>query len=248
MIGSQAALPFDAPPGQDAETPWLVRRSARARRLALRVHLDGRVEVIVPRGVADPVVRGFMSRHVDWVRQKLAARPSSTTLEPFPPAVIELPALGKSIRVHLSGGRGRPRPKLLAPGVLSLLGDWGIDAAGCRRVLLNWLLEHAHALLEPQLHEVAEATGFRFSALQLRRQRTRWGSCSSRGVISLNVCAMFQTPAVLRYLMIHELAHTRHMNHSPEFWRTVEQCCADYRLLDRELTLGWRRVPRWVFC
>jgi predicted metal-dependent hydrolase len=241
MIGSQAALPFDAPPGQDAETPWLVRRSARARRLALRVHLDGRVEVVVPRGVADPVVRGFMSRHVDWVKQKLAARPVPTMLEPFPPALIELPALGQSIRVHLSGGRGRPRPKLLAPGVLSLLGDWGGDAAGCRRVLLDWLIEHAHTRLESQLQALAEMNGFRFAALQLRRQRTRWGSCSARGVISLNVWA------VLRYLMIHELAHTRHMNHSPAFWRTVEQCCADYRLLDRELSLGWRRVPRWVF-
>lgn len=246
MSESQGVLPFDVPATEGA-TPWLVRRSARARRLALRVHLDGRVEVVVPRGVTDPVVRGFMSRHVDWVRQKLAARPASTIAEPFPPALIDLPALEQQFRLHLSGGRGRPRPRLIAPGVLSLLGDWGEDPARCRRVLLEWLLEHAHAMLEPRLRELASASGFRFSTLQLRRQRTRWGSCSSRGVISLNVCAVFQSPAVLRYLMIHELAHTQHMNHSPQFWRTVEQHCADYRRLDRELSLGWRRVPSWLF-
>ena len=81
----------------------------------------------------------------------------------------------------------------------------------------------------------------------IRRQRTRWGSCSTRGTISLNCCLLFQRPAVVRYLMIHELAHTLHMNHSRRFWHCVARHCPEYRSLDRELLDGWRRVPDWVF-
>jgi hypothetical protein len=66
-------------------------------------------------------------------------------------------------------------------------------------------------------------------------------------VISLNVCAVFQEPAVLDYLLVHELVHTRHMNHSAAYWATVAEHCPGWRRLDRELTQGWKRVPSWVF-
>jgi predicted metal-dependent hydrolase len=86
-----------------------------------------------------------------------------------------------------------------------------------------------------------------FCSVQVRRQRTRWGSCSAKGAISLNLCLLFQSPAVLRYLLCHELAHTEHMNHSARFWRRVEQCEPQYRALDAELLrTGWNRVPQWV--
>jgi predicted metal-dependent hydrolase len=51
----------------------------------------------------------------------------------------------------------------------------------------------------------------------------------------------------MRYLLLHELAHTRHMNHSRAFWARVESTCPDWRALDRELRRGWERVPGWVF-
>ena len=83
--------------------------------------------------------------------------------------------------------------------------------------------------------------------LQVRCQRTRWGSCSRRGTISLNVCLLFQPPEVLRYLLVHELAHLRHMNHSARFWAEVARHEPDWKALDRELLQGWRRVPSWMF-
>jgi predicted metal-dependent hydrolase len=86
-----------------------------------------------------------------------------------------------------------------------------------------------------------------FSRIQIRRQRTRWGSCSATGTISLNVCLMFLDPAVVRYLYVHELCHTRHMNHSPRFWALVEHHEPDSRRLDRQLLRGWQAVPAWMF-
>jgi len=243
----QIGLPLDVVDAAVARR-WVLRRSNRARRLAVRIHHDGGVEVVVPRGVTEATVAGFLQRHQQWIESKLQSRSAPAPPQPFPPANIALPGLGESHRLHHAGGRGRQGVVTVAPGVLSLAGNWGAaEPATARRALLRWLLEHSRAALEPRLAEIAQAGGFHFRSLQLRRQRTRWGSCSSRGVISLNVCSVFQSPQVLRYLMVHELAHTRHMNHSAAYWRTVAEHCTDWQRLDRELTRGWQHVPTWIF-
>ena len=246
-MSDQIALPLGEGLESSTGLALLVRPSSRARRLALRVHVDGRVEVVVPRGTSARHVETFVIRHRDWIAGKLAARPPPAVPEPFPPLRITLTGLGAEYPVHLAGGRGRLRADLQG-GVLVLRGTWGAaEPVAARKVLLRWLMTHAATAIEARLHLLSERGGFRFRALQLRRQRTRWGSCSSRGVISLNVCAVFQPPEVLDYLLIHELAHTRHMNHSAEFWDTVENWCPRWQRLDRELSRGWQRVPSWVF-
>jgi predicted metal-dependent hydrolase len=89
--------------------------------------------------------------------------------------------------------------------------------------------------------------GLVFQRVLIRRQRTRWGSCSNRGTISLNCCLLFQPPQAVRYLLIHELVHTVHMNHSQRFWERVARHCPQFHSLDRQLRAGWRQVPSWVF-
>ncbi|MGH8186499.1 MAG: M48 metallopeptidase family protein, partial [Steroidobacteraceae bacterium] len=113
--------------------------------------------------------------------------------------------------------------------------------------LRRWLAEVADVELTRELREVARAGGFQFSRLQIRRQRTRWGSCSAAGTISLNVCLLFLRPPVVRYLLVHELCHTKHMNHSPRFWSLVAHHEPNYQALDRELLRGWQAVPGWMF-
>ena len=116
-----------------------------------------------------------------------------------------------------------------------------------RAALRAWLMRTAHRLLEPRVAALAAATGVHYSRVSIRRQRSRWGSCSARGTISLNCCLLFQRPEVVDYLIVHELMHVKHMNHSARFWQAVERHCVDWRALDRELVQGWRHVPRWVF-
>jgi predicted metal-dependent hydrolase len=115
-----------------------------------------------------------------------------------------------------------------------------------RRLLLHFLVAHAKAQIAPRLAALAREHGFSFGELSVRVLRTRWGSCSARGRITVNLALLFQRPEVLRYLLLHELAHTRHMNHSPKFWRCVADCEPRWRELDRELLQGWRRVPHWI--
>jgi predicted metal-dependent hydrolase len=231
---------------EDPAESWVVRESRRARRLAVRVFQTGRVEVVVPPRTSRSAVDRFVARHRRWIERKRdEARRNTSAGEPFPPRTIELTACAESWSVHLAGGEGRPALSN-SPSVLTLRGDCR-NARSVRQILRRWLITRARIVLAAQLEQCARELGFRYERVIVRQQRTRWGSCSARGTISLNCCLLFQRREVLRYLMIHELAHTRHMNHSRSFWQCVGEHCPSHRALDRELLDGWRRVPAWVF-
>jgi predicted metal-dependent hydrolase len=230
-----------------AEPGWDVRISRRARRLSMRVFPGGRVEVVVPPGVGIPAIERFVARHRDWAerrsREFTLAAPHEANRRP---GSVTLAAVGRSWSVEYAIGRGRSVRETV-PGHLCVTLADPSDQQEVSSALLSWLGERALEHLQRTLATVAFEIGIDYSRLQLRRQRTRWGSCSAAGVISLNVCLMFQRPQVVRYLVIHELCHRRHMNHSPRFWALVESFEPQWRLLDAELLAGWQRVPAWVF-
>lgn len=231
----------------DGANGWVVRESSRARRLSVKVFRTGKVEVIVPRRMPAKVVSRFVEAHRAWIEQKRAdALRNAVPPQPFPPARIELGSCSESWRIHLAGGAGRPRLREIAPGVLGIRGD-ACDSRLTKDALRKWLMKRASQELAPALESVSRETGLKYSKVVIRRQRSRWGSCSTRGTISLNCCLLFQRPQVVRYLLTHELAHTQHMNHSKRFWQCVARHCPQFEKLDAELMAGWRHVPAWVF-
>jgi predicted metal-dependent hydrolase len=232
---------------KDAAEGWVVRESERARRLTVRVFHTGRVEVVVPAKTSPRAVERFLERHRSWIeRKREEAKLRAIPPAPFPPQRIDFAACEESWRIHLAGGDRRITVRPVAEGLLCLGGDIR-DSHAVRQLLRRWLTERARQVLTPALDQCARELGFDYERVLIRRQRTRWGSCSTRGTISLNCCLLFQRPPVVRYLLIHELVHTLHMNHSRRFWQRVARHCPEYQSLDRELLDGWRRVPSWVF-
>lgn len=224
---------------------WQVRTSRRARRLTARVLPGGRVEIVVPPGTRPAIVQNFVARHRPWIERKVADyRALGAEDGEALPETIHLRASGVHWQVRRVAAPGAPRVTA-DTGCLLLCGDLSRTALA-RHALQRWLLREAHALLVPRLAATARDCGLAFARAQVRRQRTRWGSCSRRGTISLNACLVFQSPEVLRYLLVHELAHTQHMDHSPRFWTLVGALEPDWRTLDRELGRGWHHVPAWV--
>ncbi|MET0293043.1 MAG: SprT family zinc-dependent metalloprotease [Steroidobacteraceae bacterium] len=219
-----------------------IRESARSRRLCVRVDRDALVEVVVPRGTPRQRVTRFLAEHEEWIARRVA-RANPLPPEAFPPAQISFDAIGESWRLHLAGGTRRLKLVTLAPGLLQIQG--AMEPAALRNQLRSWVVDRARETLPDLARAFASGFGEKLSGVQVRTQRTRWGSCSVRRVISLNAAILFQTPAVLRYLLAHEVGHLRHMNHSQAFWSTVAQFEPHWRELDRQLLRGWERVPRW---
>jgi predicted metal-dependent hydrolase len=229
---------------QPAHPVAQVRYSQRARRVAVRIMAGGVVELVVPRGVPEHRARAFLESRSEWVRHHVERRRAmAPPVESFPPAQINPSLSGRSWRVFQAGGANALRLREVGQ-VLELRGSGTREQQ--RRCLLRWLVRQAEQTLRPMLEALALQHGLQFSDLRIRCQRTRWGSCSSRGVISLNLALLFQPPDVVRYLLCHELAHTRHMNHSARFWRFVAELEPRYRELDAALCNGWRNVPAWV--
>src|ERR1700733_549366 len=228
-----------------SEHGWSVRQSARARRLSVRVFRNGGVEIVVPPRTPARRVSEFVSEHREWIeRQRRRTAPALHW--PLPPELLSLTAIGEQWRCSTIAGAGRIRLREIAADELQIGGPLD-DQERLRRLLTNWLIERARLRFEAPLRALAAQMAVRPGRLQVRCQRSRWGSCSRRGTISLNACLLFQRPEVLRYLMIHELSHLRHMNHSARFWAEVARHEPDWKALDRELLQSWIRVPSWIF-
>lgn len=235
----------------EATQRWNVRVSRRARRLSVRVYPGGHVEVVVPPGASPVTIARFVGTHRQWIAERVAdlsAQPAGN--RQLRPSRIELPAIGRSFAVDYAANMARKDARVR----INVLGEDSLQVTGkldneqrVAQLLRDWLSGLAQVELGRELTETAQRCGLEFRRMQIRRQRTRWGSCSASGTISLNVCVLFQEPAVMRYLLIHELSHTRHMNHSRRFWALVKSFEPDCEQLDRELLRGWQRVPGWMF-
>jgi predicted metal-dependent hydrolase len=235
---------FDARSSGDR---WTVRVSGRARRLSVRVYPGGRVEVIVPPGASPAAVQKFIGTHRQWIHRRVEDLSTAAAIDDSRPASIKLPAIGGHYAVEYEhSGEEAARVRVAGENLLVVSGPLHDDRA-IAAALRSWLGDLAHQQLGSELAKVAAECGFRYGRAQIRRQRTRWGSCSASGTISLNVCLLFLRPQVVRYLLVHELCHTRHMNHSAKFWALVESFEPDYRALDQELLRGWQSVPGWMF-
>jgi predicted metal-dependent hydrolase len=222
--------------------PFAVRISPRARRLTARVHVGGRVEIVVPVGVNAHTVRDFVQRFTPWIDRKVAAMQSFATPSEPVPATVEFALTQEKFAVDW-----RREPKRSLEQTSDRIVVRAPDERGARALLQRWLKRAAYERLAPRLLQLAGDLNYSVARVSIRCQRTRWGSCSTRGTVSLNCSLLFLTLEVVRYLFIHELAHTKHMNHSANFWRLVEKIEPDYRRLDRDLLAGWRTVPAWVF-
>jgi predicted metal-dependent hydrolase len=236
----------DLSPGELARAPLSVRESRRARYLTLRLLPPHTLELVVPRGTRPAEIDAFVREHRRWIddaRRQLAE--SSTFRRDGLPTAIDLRAIGKRWSVAY---RHDPHGPLRCRARESALEVSTPEASRCGAAdaLRIWLLDEADYHLVPWLKRESLVVGRRPTKVQVRLQRTRWGSCSNSGTVSLNAALLFLEPAIVRYLLVHELCHLIALNHSRKFWSAVARHEPDYEALDRQLTKAWHEIPLWA--
>lgn len=231
----------------DSISGFSVRVSGRAKRLSIKVFPRGRVEVVVPKRTRPAEVREFVESHRDWIRNARDQFAADYTPEPFVlPRRVQLDGVGKLFDVEYHSRPNATSVSHRSNESRVVLSGATADERLCVAALKRWLTSLAKKEYAPQLRTLATMTGNSYKKMHVRGQRTCWGSHSSTGTISLNYCLMFLDPAHLRYVMIHELCHARHMNHSRRFWSLVGRFETDYRQLDKDLNSSWKKIPTWV--
>jgi len=234
------------PPTALQHDDLVIRESRRARRLILQVRPPDRVEVVVPKRTSPREVERFISANRAWIERAQAdiRRRYPQALRAMPTRVV-FPALERAWNVYYHTGCVQRAQLRRGQDQLDIfLHDEQTDLA--RRLMRRWLLDMARRELKPRLQALSTEFGLRFKKVQVRTQRTRWGSCSSTGTISLNAALLFLESDLIRYLMIHELCHLKYLNHSPRYWRLVGSLQPDYRRIDRQLGEAWMDVPSWA--
>ena len=198
----------------------------RARRYIVRVVDDQTVRVTIPRGGSHREALAFFQRSLEWVGARLADRRKRRTQQECHWCV------GGHVwyrgQLEPIEAQGEGEFQAIQVGRLRIVGKFTRETL--RGAIEDAMREEAMVELPLRLREIGTGMGLGPKRITIRNQRTRWGSCSAKGTISLN-WRLVQVPDLARdYVLLHELCHLRHLNHSPAFWAMVRHFCPQHRV------------------
>ena len=233
-----------------AELPqYTIRESARAKHVILKISVHDGLVVVVPQGFDVQRVPKIIDEKREWIERKAKRieQKRNALDKELAPRKILLLAINEEWMVAYEQNHSS-RIAIDIPGKrrLTLSGNTA-DHALIRMALRSFLLAKARMDLPELLLSLADEHGFFVSKVSVRFQKTRWGTCSTRDAISLNAKLLLLPRNIANYVMIHELCHTVHHNHSTDFWRLVQEHLPQAQALRRTLLDdAWRFVPLWL--
>ncbi|WOB45522.1 M48 family metallopeptidase [Thermoleptolyngbya oregonensis NK1-22] len=230
---------------------YRIRVSKRAKNINIHVSHWGDVEIVIPPSVDPRQVPEIVERRREWIvrtRQRFLDRQETMPLDVVQPLPeeIQLRSLPETWTVIYAPAPGTQLTATTrSPHQLHVHGPTE-NLESCQSLLRRWLNRKATYHFLPWLRQVSREIDLPYASASVRQQKTRWASCSSKRTISLNAKLLFLPAPLVRYVFIHELCHTVHMNHSAQFWALVGKKEPDYERLDQELQKAWCYVPAWV--
>lgn len=214
---------------------YMLRVSVRARRLRLLVRPTterdtGGLEVVVPRGVGLARVEAVLREKESWIIGTLQ-RVAEETARSAPPPLTDgrvLPFAGREIWLKVVSGAPAGRFRAALVGDVLTLTVAACEQEVIRNALEAWYRRQAKVVFAERLVACNAAYGFTYGRVSIKEQKSRWGSCSRQGNLNFNWRLLLAPLAVLDYVVTHELAHLKEMNHAPRFWQLVARGCPDY--------------------
>lgn len=212
-----------------------------ARRLRLRIRADG-IFLTLPPKVSELTIQQFLQASQDWMQEhwqklQLAVPNEPTNTHITDSEQVAFPMLAKQWRVKIIT---EPSKKVVVHEDCLLLPQQHAE-----KLLKQWVLEQAKIYLPLRLSELAKQHQFNYQQCKVRHAKSRWGSCSSLGVINLNAALILMPVELMEYVLLHELCHTRQMNHSDKFW--AEMYAVDSECKSNRQAVQQFKLPRWWY-
>ncbi|MCX5999475.1 MAG: SprT family zinc-dependent metalloprotease [Chloroflexi bacterium] len=212
---------------------YTVKRSHRARYVRFEVRRETGLTVVIPRSYDIGRLNGLLETKRNWIVSRLAKCTESSPATRDIRSGDTIPYLGGRLAlVRRQNHAGRDTVRLENGTLVATLksADSSLSTA-----VEGWLRAQAATVIGKKAEETSARMGLKYDRLTIRGQKTRWGSCSRRGNLSFNWRLMMAPEAIVDYVVTHEVAHLKEMNHTKQFWKLVAEYCP-----------GWQQHRRWL--
>lgn len=205
----------------------------RANRKTLSIHIGegGKVVVKAPDFMSRSQVRSMLTEKISWIRKKVEEIQKAEAAsikhrfaqgEPFL-------YLGRTYPLHIDYDQNIRRICVMLNEDQFVIMTPTLDVHQLEAAVIHWYMENGRKLMDQRMNHFAEPLKEYPAKLIVKSQKSRWGSCSSSRELRMNWKLMMAPPKVLDYVIVHELCHLKHMNHSVDFWKAVEAILPDYK-------------------
>jgi predicted metal-dependent hydrolase len=221
---------------------YTVKKHKRAKYVKFRASLQHGLQITVPYRFNLNMLPGMLDEHKDWIVSQLAKLPQP--LSGLPTEIV-LSAINETWKVFYLKTSTVPRMIKRPGNEIVLMGDTD-NKPLCQRYLVAWVKRYAKRILPLQLEQISQLAGLPYLGVRVKDQKTLWGSCTANKMINLNYKLLFLPEKLMQHVLIHELCHTVHMNHSSRFWGLVQRfdaCSEENRKL---LKKGDVYMPGWL--
>lgn len=220
-----------------------IKKHRRAKHVKLRASKTKGLEITVPYRFNIKEIPAILEENKNWITKQLL-KAQLYQVDVLPDSVT-FESINETWQIHYMPSTLRLKLFERTMNEVVVVGNIE-DKARCKRLLAKWFKHKAQSFLSSELKKVSEATQLSFEKLTIRDQQTLWGSCTSKKNISLNYKLIFLPVHLVRHIMIHELSHTKHLNHSDRFWNLVATHDVDWRQNRSEMRRADKFIPMWL--
>lgn len=219
---------------KDKELEYRIRRSKKAKRIGIKISRDfllgdtqQMIELVVPEGESIKKAETFLHSKKDWIAKKLKQKVYNGKFY----------YLGREISVYQQYDMFRRNYRVIFEDDKLVISSPSEAAIDKHEVYISWLRARAKEYIPKRVMKIANEYDFNGKRISIRNQKTRWGSCSNKGMLSFNCKLMAMDRKTIDYVIVHELCHLKEMNHTKKFWKLVEEIIPDYDYYRKKLRL-----------
>lgn len=227
---------------------YTIKRHPRARYVKLKASPLQGLEIVVPKRFNQKTIPDILETNKSWIEKRLREIEATIHLRASVelPASIYLRAIDETwsveyMKTHHQNLRLITRPNR----EVVLIGNTD-DKEKCKKRLVEWIKVQAEIHLCLYLEKLSELTNLSFKTVSIRDQRSRWGSCTSQKTITLNYKLLFLPKELAAHILIHELCHTVHLNHSDRFWKLVSSFDPQWKQHSTDVRVADKWMPIWL--